>query len=358
MAVLYGRIFQRRRAQLVAQLLVALVVLTAVPAAARAQDNTTAEFPEFDDRPLAEPLTHPDWFKLSFLDLSDDLREARQAGKRGLIIYFGQKYCAYCKALLETNFGKTDIRTYTQTHFDVIGVDIHGSSSVVDFDGAEGNERSFALRHDVNFTPTLLFYDVSGKLALRLAGYYPPYQFRAALEYVADGHYRKESFRRYLERADVPLVFDSGELNYQDFFLPPPYALARTHRPGERPLIVFFEQPDCHACDVLHTGPLSGPEIIERLRRFEAVQLNLWGSKPVLTPDGRRTTERDWAGELGLFYAPTLIFFDNDGREILRLDSVVQFYRLRNVLDYIASGAYKEYPTFQRWRDAQGEGAR
>lgn len=324
-------------------------------AGAAATHDPELEFLEFEDQPLEEPLTHPDWFKLSFLDLEDDLREAVAAGKRGLIIYFGQKYCAYCKALLETNFGKADIRAYTQRHFDVLGIDIHGSNSVIDFDGAEGNERSYALRNDVNFTPTLLFYDGAGKLALRLSGYYPPYQFRAALEYVADGHYQRETFRSYLERADVPLVFDSGDLNYEGFFLPPPYALARTHRPGERPLIVFFEQPECHACDILHTGPLTEPEIRERLARFETVQLNLWGKQPVITPDGKRTTEGEWAARMGLFYAPTLIFFDPEGREILRVDSVVQFYRLRNVLDYVASGAYKEYPTFQRWRDAEGE---
>jgi hypothetical protein len=29
---------------------------------------------------------------------------------------------------------------------------------------------------------------------------------------------------------------------------------------------------------------------------------------------------------------------------------VVQFYRLRNVLDFILSDAYREYPTFQQWR--------
>jgi hypothetical protein len=34
----------------------------------------------------------------------------------------------------------------------------------------------------------------------------------------------------------------------------------------------------------------------------------------------------------------------------MRVESVVQFYRLRNVLDYILSGGYLEYPTFQRWR--------
>ena len=309
----------------------------------------------FEDRPLAEPLSHPDWFKLSFLDLKEDLREAEAAGKRGLMVYFGQKDCAYCKALLETNFGKPDIEAYTRSHFDVIGIDIHGDRTVTDFDGAEGSERWYAARQDANFTPTLLFYDTSGKLALRLPGYYPPYQFRAALEYVADGHYRNESFRTYLARADVPLAFEEGSLNFAEFFLPPPYALARSHRPGERPLIVFFEQPDCHACDILHTGPLNEPQILARLGQFESVQLNLWGNAPVITPDGRRTTEGGWAEQLGLFYAPTLLFFDRNGEEILRVDSVVQFYRLRNVLDYVASGGYRDYPSFQSWRKAQGE---
>ena len=313
------------------------------------------EFPVFDDQPLDEPLVYPDWFKLSFLDIGDDAREAAAAGKRGLMVYVGQKYCPYCKTLLETNFGMQDISEYTQRHFDVIGIDIHGSRSVTDVDGAEGSERSFALRHELNFTPTLLFYDGTGQEVFRLAGYYPPYQFRAALEYVADRHYRKENFRSYLERAEGRMVFDTEDMNPEHFFLPPPYALARTHRPGERPLIVFFEQPDCHACDILHTGPLNEAEILARLGQFESVQLNLWGKTPVITPDGRRTTEGAWAEQLGLFYAPTLVFFDLNGREILRVDSVVQFYRLRNVLDYVASGAYKNYPTFQRWREAQGD---
>jgi thioredoxin-related protein len=61
-------------------------------------------------------------------------------------------------------------------------------------------------------------------------------------------------------------------------------------------------------------------------------------------------TARQWAEQLGIFYTPTLIFFDDHGHEIMRVDSVVQFYRLRNVLNYILSGAYREYPNFQRWR--------
>jgi thioredoxin-related protein len=80
--------------------------------------------------------------------------------------------------------------------------------------------------------------------------------------------------------------------------------------------------------------------------------LNVWKNTPVITPGGERTTAKKWADELGLFYTPTLLFFDDHGKEILRVDSVVQFYRLRNVLDYVLSGAYREYPTFQQWRTA------
>jgi thioredoxin-related protein len=316
------------------------------PALQAAQDGE----PSFDDQPLAEPLTHPDWFKLSFLDLKEDIQEAGKTGKQGLILYFGQKYCAYCKALLERNFGKPDIRSYTRQHFDVIGIDIHGDRSVTDLQGQEWTERSFSTHLGTVFTPTLLFYDTEGQEALRLPGYYPPYTFRAALEYVAGGHYRQEDFRSYLARAEVPLVFETGGLNHQDFFAPPPHALDRSRWPATRPLVVFFEQGDCHACDILHTGPLAQASIRERLRRMETVQLDLWGNTPVITPAGKRTTDGDWAAELGLFYAPTLLFFDEQGREIIRVDSVTQIYRLQSVLDYVLSGDYLEQPDYQQWR--------
>jgi thioredoxin-related protein len=322
---------------------------TVVPAAAEDDDD----FLQMDDRPLEQPLEFPDWFKLSFLNLRDDLKEARQEGKDGVMVYFGQKYCAYCKAFLEKDLAKEDIRTYIEKHFDVIGIDIHGQRMVTDLSGKEMEEGRFAVQENTNFTPSVIFYNQDGHEALRLRGYYPPYRFRAALEFVADDHYRNESFRDYLARADVPLKFEPGDMNHESFFMPGPYMLDRTRMPGERPLAVFFEQGNCWACDVLHTSLLSDPEIRERMSQFEVVQLPFWGDVPVITPSGEHTTARKWAAKLGLFYTPTLIIFDSNGREIIRVDSVVQFYRLRNVLDYVLSGGYRKYPTFQRWRESR-----
>jgi len=309
-----------------------------------------------DDTPRTRDVQYPDWFKLSFLDLRDDLNEALEEKKRGIIVYFGQKHCAYCEALMQVNFGKEqDIVRYTREHFDVIPIDIWGSREVTDMKGTELTEREFAEREKTNFTPSLIFYDAMGKEALRLRGYYPPYRFRAALEYVVDGYYRKETLGDYIARADPPPKFDVGDLNEQDFFIKPPYALDRSKFPAQQPLVVFFEQHDCHACDVLHTGPLGDLETLSLLDGFETVQLDMWSDQPVLTPDGQRLTASQWAKQLGLFFAPTLVFFDERGKEIIRVDSVVRLYRLRGVLEYVASKGYLEAPSFQRWRQMQRE---
>ena len=308
----------------------------------------------FDDFPLEELLGYPDWFKHSFLDLPDDLSEAVERDKQGIIVYFGQKRCAYCKMLLETNFGLTDIVSYTREHFDVIPLDIWSTEELTTMQGEVLSQREFSMQQKTNFTPSLIFYDAEGEEALRLRGYYPPYQFRAALEYVADGHYKLESFPDYLARADDRQVFEPGDLNEEAYFIPPPHNLDRSRFPGQRPLVVFFEQGNCHACDVLHGQPLRDPAINKLIRGFDNVQLDIHSDAPVITPAGERTTAQAWAKQLGIFYTPSLLFFDEQGKEIIRVDSVVRFYRLRKVINYITSRGYQTEPNYQRWRVNSG----
>ena len=48
--------------------------------------ENTIDALQFDDQPLEEPLGFPDFFKLSFLDLQEDLQEAKAAGKAGIMV--------------------------------------------------------------------------------------------------------------------------------------------------------------------------------------------------------------------------------------------------------------------------------
>lgn len=314
---------------------------------------TTEDYIVFDDKPLDEALLLPEWFKLSFLEIDSDIKEAKEQNKKGLIIYFGQKFCPYCKAHIENNWGQNDIVQYTQKNFDVIAINTKGQRPVIDIDGKTYTEKTFSALKKTNFTPSTLFYNTQGKEILRLRGYRPPYQFRAALEYVADAHYKKEPFRNYMARAESALSFGKAELNKNDLFNSPPHLLDRSKIKAEQPLMVIFERKRCHACDILHGGPLINPEIETQLLKIEAVQLDVNSGQLLITPIGEKTSTKKWAEKLDINYSPTILFFDEQGKEIIRIESVVWFYRLRNVLNYVLTGGYKKYPTFQLWRQAK-----
>ena len=123
-------------------LLTALVMTALLAATALARESEQdAAAVMFDDSPLEDPLGYPDWFKESFLYLRDDLEDALSKGKDGLIVYFGQRRCAYCKMLMDVNFGLTDIVTYTRRHFDVVPIDIWSTEEVTTLDGEVMTDR-------------------------------------------------------------------------------------------------------------------------------------------------------------------------------------------------------------------------
>ena len=201
----------------------------------------------FDDQPLSDDLIMPEWFKVSFLDLQEDLSEALEHGKQGLIVYFGQKRCAYCKAHLENNWGQKDILAYTQKHFDVIHINIRGQREVTGMDGNSYTEKEFAIKYETNFTPSLVFFNKDGEMVLRLRGYRPPYQFRAALEYVADAHYHQEPFTDYMARAEEAFSFGKETLNTHEAFLPPstPAMSSRSCRRSSNPVNSVTSRSSC-----------------------------------------------------------------------------------------------------------------
>lgn len=309
---------------------------------------------DFDDAQLEEELVYPDWFKLPMGDLREDISDAKAAGKKGIITYFGQPRCAYCEHFFNTSLADTDIKNYLQTHFDLIPFNIWGIDDIIDTDGTVHSERELSIRYGANFTPSLVFYNLEGTPVFRLRGFYPPYQFRAALQYVAEEFYKIETFAEYLERATPGEFFLLGGLNERDFFLEPPHDLA-TLRGNGRPTAVFFEQGNCHACDLLHGSPLSQELNIQEIEMMNAIQLNMWADTELITPQGSKTSAKEWARSLEIFYAPSIVFFDNNGKEIIRVDSVVHFNRLWGVLSYVNQEIYKQGIDYQDWRLQQRE---
>lgn len=115
------------------------------------------------ETPAVQPLRgddgiyHQSWFLSSFLDLRDDLAEAKAAGKRFAVI-FEQRGCIYCQKMHTEVLAKRYINDYVRENFRIVQLDMWGSREVTDFDGQKMPEKKLAERWGVMFTPTVVFY--------------------------------------------------------------------------------------------------------------------------------------------------------------------------------------------------------
>ena len=296
-------------------------------------------------------IEFPDWFKNSFMDIAEDIAEATAENKR-LVLFFHQDGCPYCKKLIEFNFTQHDIVDKARATLDVLAINMWGDREVTWLDGETMSEKAFARKMRVMFTPTMLFLDEQGKVALRINGYYKPAKFKAALEYVAQHGEKKERFAEYYQR--IKPVPASGKLHREDFIRPLDQ-LADEPRASSGYRLVLFEQTQCPNCDELHLDIFKRPQTRELLGRFDVFQVDMWSKALLKTPDGESLSGRQWAKKLDIKYAPSLVFLDKSGKEVFRAEAYLKAFHLQSALEYVASEAYLDEPEFQRYIDVRAD---
>jgi len=286
----------------------------------------------------------PAWFKNSFLDIRDDINEAAANGRR-VMLYFYQDGCPYCAKLIQDNFTQRSIVEKTRKYFDVIAINMWGDREVTDLAGNRVTEKQFAKAARVMFTPTLLLLTEKAQVALRINGYFAPHKLEAALDYVGQKMESKLAFRDYLQKVAASPA--SGKLHEEDFFLKPPYNLQILNRSG-KPLLLLFEQKQCQDCDELHGDIFKRKETRAQLKRFNVVRLDMWADTPVIDMQGQKNTAKELAQALNVGYVPSMLFYDGNG-EVIRTEAWLKSFHIQSVMDYVASGAYKTWPEFQRY---------
>ena len=298
----------------------------------------------------AKTAEKPDWFKESFLEFEEDVAEAAAAGRR-VMLYFHQDGCPYCARLVEENFTDSETKAFIVENFDGITLNMWGDRPVVSVAGQDFTEKTFAAAMRVQYTPTLIFLDEQGKIALRLNGYYPPQDFRAALDYVAGRLEHKLSFSQYRLDAMPP----SGEkLIEEDFYLDQT-DLNKIVADSNKPLAVYFESTNCTECATMHNRILTDKATRKLVKQVNNVQFDVTSTTQITTPDGRQITVSDWARELGIAYTPSVVFFDEDGIEVMRISAFLKTFHFQSVYAYVLDKAYLQEPEFQRYISARAD---
>lgn len=160
--------------------LLAVIMLFALPAWAETRD----------------PATH--FFQPKFGDLQADLQEAKKQGKKGIFLFFEMDDCPFCARMKSTILNQADAQDAYRANFLLYPIDVNGDTELTDFRGNSTTEKAFAFAHRVRATPTLLFFDLDGKLVARHTG---PTKDKAEFmllgQYVAEGAYASQPFVKY-----------------------------------------------------------------------------------------------------------------------------------------------------------------
>ena len=141
----------------------------------------------------------------------------------------------------------------------------------------------------------------------------------------------------------------------RDQFAKPPHRLAPDNaQEPARMTMVLFERPDCNPCRRFHQRVLADAQVQALMAGYHTVQLDATDdTSEIVVPDGRTLTSKTWSEELRLNYDIAVVFFDEQGKEVHRLDAETGRDRMTGSLQYVRDKAYQRHQQFLRWRKEQ-----
>jgi len=286
----------------------------------------------------------PSWFLNSFLDLKEDIEEQTQANKR-LIIFVHQNSCPYCYKFVNTNLKDEKTKNKIQENFSIVDINMFGNKEVTDLDDKTYSEKEFAKKYKIQFTPTLLFFNENKKEILRLNGYITLKKFNLALDYVKDkkeniltfNDYLKENTREknVLEKERSKLFTSSSKNLRRDL--------------NNKILAVFFEFENCFECQKMHNLFLKDKIIQKMLSKIDVALIDMHSNEALVTPNKIIQYTQEWVKSLNITYNPSVIFFDKEGKEIIRIEANFKRFHLQSIVEYVVSETYKTQGEFQRY---------
>lgn len=153
-------------------------------------------------------LHKAEWMRDTFKDLSEDLQEANDEGKR-LMVIVEQRGCIYCKKMHEEVFVMPEIEEALDENYFVVQINMFGDVEVTDFDGTTLPEKEMVKRWGALFTPNIYFFPeevADGMTATQAAvanmpGAFGKYTTLNMLNWVLEkGYEGDEPFQKYHAR--------------------------------------------------------------------------------------------------------------------------------------------------------------
>ena len=281
------------------------------------------------------PHTMPEWFKESFMDMQEDVEEAKDENKH-VMLFMTLKFCPYCTKMLKNNFIEgAELQPYIKENFDVIAIDIKGSKEITVTEDLTLTEKEYAKHLNVQYTPTILFLNQNNEVVVRVNGYRSSKNFKYILDFVKNKEYKNMKLTDYIEKVKNKTLYTLQKNKL--------FKNMTDYSKINGPFAVIFEDGSCTQCDYFHDRVLKDKEVIEEISKFTVIRVDAKSDNEIITPSGEKTTSKQWAESLNLDYRPGVLLFD-DKKLISTVDALLYPFHFKEILRYVSGKFYVQYP--------------
>jgi len=139
------------------------------------------------------------FFNETWGDFKEELDNARQQHKKGILIFFEMDECPFCHYMKMNVLNQPEVQAFYRENFLNFTVDIEGDVEITNMQGKAIKQKDFAFRENrVRATPVIAFFDLEGNRIFRHTGKTSGVEeFLLMGQYVANGIYKETSFTRY-----------------------------------------------------------------------------------------------------------------------------------------------------------------
>ncbi|MFK5893959.1 MAG: thioredoxin family protein [Pseudomonadota bacterium] len=139
------------------------------------------------------------FFDETFGDFSEELENAKEQEKKGILVFFEMDDCPFCHWMKTNVLNQSNVQEYFKKNFLIFSVDIEGDVAMVNFQGKELTQKDFSFKENrVRATPVLAFFNLQGERVLRFTGRTSSAEeFLLMGKFVVDEEYKKTKFSRY-----------------------------------------------------------------------------------------------------------------------------------------------------------------
>ena len=277
----------------------------------------------------------PSWFKESFLDIKEDIEEAKNKNKH-FMVFMDLEGCPYCSKMLKENFlQENKTSQFIKNYFDVININVKGSREIAWDENTTLTEKELAQKLEIQYSPTILFFNDKKEVVVRVNGYRNPSDFKYILEYVHGKHYEKMTLVEYINKIEKQNLYVLKENKI--------FTKTTNLSKIKTPIALIFEDGSCTQCDYFHDKLLKNKEVLLELKKFTIVRIDVNSNEQIIDIEGNKTTAKQWVEKINLDYRPGVLLYDNK-KLISTVDALLYPFHFKELLRYVSGKYYEKYP--------------